>query len=299
MTDLQPLDVLPLPAGDGRIEPPPPAPAPATRPRRRLPRGAGTIVTATFAAVLASASTLTLAGLAAQPVATTAPGAVAAVTVAATTSSDLTSVITTARRSVVTITVQSTVAMGRMGQAMSTTGVGSGVIVTADGYILTAQHVVEGATAVTVTLSDGTTYDGTVVDVSSTDDVALVRIDATGLTAAPIADPAAVEVGQLAIAIGNPLGEYADSVTLGIVSGLDRTISVADTSTRTEVTRSNLIQTDAALNEGNSGGPLLNTKGEVIGINTATASSAQGLGFATSVGAAASLLAEAGLEPSA
>ena len=198
-----------------------------------------------------------------------------------------------------TITVESTVASGRFNRSVSATGVGSGVIVSSDGYILTAQHVVEGASSVSVTLADGRTFDATVVDVSSTDDVALVKIDATGLTAAPIAASSSVEVGQLAIAIGNPLGEYADSVTLGIVSGLGRTIQAADATTGAAVTRTNLIQTDAALNEGNSGGPLLDAKGEVIGINTAMAASAEGLGFATPISAAASLLAKAGLSVSA
>jgi len=275
--------------------------APPVAPRRRrLPRGTGTVVTATLAAVLASASTLAVAGLAAPSTAGTAgTGGPTAITVSATTVSDLTDVIATARESVVTITVQSTVAMGRFNQSMSTTGIGSGVIVSSDGYILTAQHVVEGASSVGVTLSDGSTYDATVVDVSSTDDVALVKIAATGLTAAPIASASSPEVGQVAIAIGNPLGEYADSVTLGIVSGLGRTIQAEDATTRTAVTRTNLIQTDAALNEGNSGGPLLNTKGEVIGINTATAASAEGLGFATPVAAASSLLATVGLSASA
>jgi S1-C subfamily serine protease len=166
--------------------------------------------------------------------------------------------------------------------------------VTSDGYILTAQHVVEGASSVSVTTSDGKSYDATVVGSSSTDDVALLKIAATGLTAAPIASGSA-QVGQVVLAIGDPLGEYAGSVTLGIVSGTDRTIQVADSSTGAQLTRSGLIQTDAALNEGNSGGPLLNTRGQVVGIATATASSAQGLGFVTPVGTAASLLAKAGV----
>ena len=288
--------------------------APARPPvRRRLPRGASTLVTAALAAVLASATTLTVAGYVA-PVgpapaaagASASAGGVTASTVAATTTSDLTSVVAAAKKSVVTVQVQATVSLGGFGgfggfggyNSVQTAGVGSGVIVSSDGYILTAQHVVEGASSVTVTTSNGKTYDATVVATSPTADVALIKINATGLRAAPISH-SGVAAGEVVLAIGDPLGQYADSVTLGIVSGTDRTIQVADQTTGAAVTRSNLIQTDAALNEGNSGGPLITTSGQVVGIATATSTSAQGLGFATPVGAAASLLAKVGISASA
>ena len=297
-------DVMPVVAGPrfDLASSAPPAPKPARR--RRLPRGTGTIATAALAAVLASASTLTIAGLttpaatttqaAATIVATTGSTSTTSTTVASSTSSDLTSVIATASESVVTVNVDTTVTMGRFGGQMATTGLGSGVIVSSDGYILTAQHVVEGASSVTVTTPDNKTYTATVVGSSSTDDIALLKIEASGITAAPIAS-ATAQTGQVVLAIGDPLGEYPGSVTLGIVSGTGRTIQVGDTTTGATVTRTNLIQTDAALNEGNSGGPLLNTRGAVIAIATATSTTAQGLAFATPVSAAASLLAKVGI----
>ena len=279
-----------------------PVPAP-TRSRRRLPRGTGTVVTAARAAVLASASTLTIAGFttptativpSAAVVATTGSAPTTSSTVATSTSSDLTSVIATASKSVVTVNVDTTVTMGRFGGQMATTGLGSGVIVSSDGYILTAQHVIEGASKVTVTTTDGKTSTATVVGSSTTDDIALLKVEASGLAAAPIATSTA-QAGQVVLAIGDPLGEYPGSVTLGIVSGTGRTIQVGDTTTGATVTRTNLIQTDAALNEGNSGGPILNTRGEVIAIATATSTTAQGLAFATPVSTAASLLAKVGI----
>jgi serine protease Do len=308
----EPFAPLPSPGPVLAVTEPPPPPevfvtgplsvgtATPARRRRRLPRATGTVATAALAAVLASASTLTIAGAsnlsASAGASATGTTAVTAVSTSASTSSDLTALIAAAKQSVVTIDVQTTVAtMGRFGGGSAqASGVGSGVIVSTDGYILTAQHVVEGATSVKVTTADGKTYDATLVGTSSTDDVALLKIDATGLRAAQIASGTAT-AGQVVLAIGDPLGEYAGSVTLGIVSGTGRTIQVADTTTGQAITRSNLIQTDAALNEGNSGGPLLDTKGQVIGIATATATSAQGLGFATPVSAAASLLAKAGI----
>jgi serine protease Do len=303
----------PAPGLDATLSPSPLPLPPAAGPRRarRLPRLAGTFTTAALAAAIATASTLAATGMltpsagsataaqgAAAPDAAATQGAAAAVTVAASTGSDLTDVLATAREAVVTVNVQGESAFGRFGQAMATSGSGSGVIISTDGYILTAQHVVEGATSVSVTLADGTAYDATIVDVSSTADVALLKADATGLTAAPVADSDKVEVGQLVIAIGNALGEYADSVTLGIVSGLDRSIQVADQTTRMAVTRDGLIQTDAALNEGNSGGPIIDTAGHVVAIATAVSTTAQGLGFATPVNAAAALLDAAGVTTS-
>ncbi len=317
MTDLpQPLEAGPVPESeslplintitpitpDGPIGPafaPGPSPAPA---RRRRPRATGTIVTAVLAAVVASTTTLAVAGLSgtggvngALTGGAGSPGTATAVTVA--TSSDLTSIVATAEKSVVTVDTQSTINFGRFG-GVQASGVGSGVIVSSNGYIVTAEHVVEGASSVTVTTAAGKTYDATVVGTSPTADVALIKINATGLTAAPIAS-SAVEVGQVVLAIGDPLGQYAGSVTLGIVSGTDRTIQVADQATGAQITRTHLIQTDAALNEGNSGGPILTTNGEVVGIATATATSAQGLGFATPISAAASLLAKVGLRATA
>ena len=142
-------------------------------------------------------------------------------------------------------------------------------------------------------MADGTEYPATVVKVSDTQDLALVKIDATGLSPATIGDSGAIEVGQTAIAIGSPLGTYTETVTKGIISALDRTITVQDEQTGRPVTLKGLIQTDAAINPGNSGGPLLDAIGQVVGVNTATAASAEGLGFAIPIEEAASLITEA------
>jgi serine protease Do len=270
------------------------------RPRRRSRRLSG--LAATFVAALVAAgvgSASTFAVLTAEDSHTTAPaastGSGQAVSMV-TTQQDLTSMIATARKSVVTITVQlAQSGSGRFGGSGGGTAIGSGVIVTPNGYILTNAHVVNGATSVSVKTEDGTSYDASVVKVLTDHDLALVKIDATGLPAAPVGTSSSIKVGQTAIAIGSPLGEFTDSVTAGIVSALDRSIQVGDEGTQNVTNLTGLIQTDAAINHGNSGGPLLNAAGQVVGINTAAASSAQGLGFATPIDAAASLLQLAGV----
>jgi len=160
------------------------------------------------------------------------------------------------------------------------TGSGSGVIIDPSGLILTNRHVAGDATSVTVTLADGRTYPGKTVGVDTLTDFAFVKIDAKDLPTAPLGDSSTIRVGQMAVAIGNPLGEFPGTVTSGIVSGLDRTIDVADPVTQTGTTLRHLIQTDASINPGNSGGPLLDGDGKVIGIDTAEAGSATGIGFA-------------------
>lgn len=154
-------------------------------------------------------------------------------------------------------------------------GSGSGVIIRSDGVIVTNSHVVANARQVLVSLADGTEFTGTVLGRDPTIDIAVVRIQATDLPAAPTADSDRLQVGQSAIAIGNPLG-FERTVTRGIVSGLNRALGDQ---------LDELIQTDAAINPGNSGGPLLNSKGQVIGINTAVVNPgiASGLGFAVPI----------------
>ncbi|MEM9164997.1 MAG: HhoA/HhoB/HtrA family serine endopeptidase [Cyanobacteria bacterium P01_F01_bin.4] len=154
-------------------------------------------------------------------------------------------------------------------------GTGSGFILTPDGKLMTNAHVVEGADTVTVTLKDGRTFEGDVVGVDMVTDVAVVKIDAKDLPAAPLGSTDELAPGQWAIAIGNPLG-LDNTVTAGIISALDRSSSQVGISDK----RVRFIQTDAAINPGNSGGPLLNAQGEVIGMNTAIRANAQGLGFA-------------------
>jgi serine protease Do len=155
-------------------------------------------------------------------------------------------------------------------------GTGSGIIIDNQGHIVTNNHVVEGANNITVILSDGKELNATLVGTDSQTDLAVIKVDQKNLPAAELGDSSKVEVGELAVAIGSPMGtEYAGSVTAGIVSGLNRRVSVGDNSIK-------LIQTDAAINPGNSGGALVNSEGKVIGINTVkfAQTTVEGMGFA-------------------
>lgn len=160
---------------------------------------------------------------------------------------------------------------------------GSGFIVTGDGLIATNKHVVTGNSDFKVTTSDGKTFDATVAATDPVIDFALLKITAHGLPVVDFGNSDQVQVGQWVIAIGNALGQYQNTVTVGVISGLNRQANPADESTGTTESLDNLIQTDAAINSGNSGGPLLTLGGQVIGINTAIASNAQSLGFVTPV----------------
>jgi S1-C subfamily serine protease len=174
------------------------------------------------------------------------------------------------------------------GQTGTGTAIGSGVIFDANGLILTNHHVVAGnPSKLTVTLKDGRTLDASIYGIDTLTDLAIVKVDATGLPTAPIGDSSTIQVGQQAIAIGSPLGQFTDSVTSGIVSALGRSIDVEGGHL------SNLIQTDTAINPGNSGGPLLDPSGKVVGINTAVAGDSQGIGFAIPIDIARPLLAQA------
>lgn len=152
---------------------------------------------------------------------------------------------------------------------------GSGFVVRHDGYILTNAHVVKEATKIKVTLQDKRSFAGTVVGTDSFSDVAIVKIDATGLPTAKIGTSAGIRPGEFVIAIGSPLG-FDHTVTLGIISAVERAIVDVNGNI-------NFIQTDAAINPGNSGGPLLNLRGEVIGVNTAIQANAQNIGFSTPI----------------
>jgi S1-C subfamily serine protease len=151
---------------------------------------------------------------------------------------------------------------------------GSGVIVAPDGYALTNAHVVDGAREVAVTLDSGAELTAAVVGTDSATDLAVIRIFGSGLPAAELADTESLRVGQLVIAIGDPLG-FHSTVTTGVVSALGRSLSAKDGRLI-----ENVIQTDAALNPGNSGGPLVDTHAKVVGINTAIIPTAQGICFA-------------------
>ncbi|HAJ63673.1 MAG TPA: serine protease [Cyanobacteria bacterium UBA8543] len=154
-------------------------------------------------------------------------------------------------------------------------GTGSGFIISSDGRLITNAHVIAGSDTVKVTLKDGRTFDGRVVGVDSVTDVAVVKINASGLPTLRLGTSEKLIPGEWAIAIGNPLG-LDNTVTVGIISALDRSSSQVGVPEK----RVTFIQTDAAINPGNSGGPLLNAKGDVIGVNTAIRANAQGLGFA-------------------
>lgn len=195
--------------------------------------------------------------------------------------------------SVVSI-VTSTKTTNFFGQDYESAAAGTGIIVTSDGYILTNKHVINGATSINVVLDDGTEYEN--VEVAATDplnDVTFLKIkDVSGLTAATLGDSKTLTVGQQVMAIGNALGQYQNTVTVGVVSGLGRSITASDGSGYNTETLSDMIQTDAAINSGNSGGPLVNAAGEVIGINTATSSTAENMGFAIPISSVKGMLGQ-------
>ena len=156
-------------------------------------------------------------------------------------------------------------------------GSGSGIIYSKDGYIITNYHVIEDATSVMITLSNDEEYDARIIGSDASSDLAVLKVEAENLPAADFGDSSALQIGELVVAIGNPLG-YENTVTDGIVSGLNRQLTdYIDSAT--------LIQTNATINSGNSGGALANSRGEVIGINSAklVASNAEGMGFALSI----------------
>lgn len=194
-------------------------------------------------------------------------------------------------KSVVSI-VSSSKSTNIFGRSYSSSAAGTGIIVTEDGYILTNKHVVEGANKFTVVLDDGTTYEN--VKIAAEDplnDIAFLKIeDVSGLEVATLGDSKTINVGQQVIAIGNALGEYQNTVTAGIISGTGRSVTAADSSGYNAETLTDMIQTDAAINSGNSGGPLVNAVGEVIGVNTATSSTAENMGFAIPISSVKGML---------
>ena len=159
--------------------------------------------------------------------------------------------------SVVEVTTEAVTTNAFFGQYVQS-GAGSGVIITEDGYIITNNHVVSGASQVTVRTSDGTEYPATVVGADSKTDIAVLKIEATGLTPAVVGDSDSLQVGEFTLAVGNPLGELGGTVTDGIISALDREVTV-------ENQTMNLLQTNAAVSPGNSGGPLVDAGGRLVG----------------------------------
>jgi len=177
----------------------------------------------------------------------------------------------------ISTTVQTT---GYFGDVSEGTASGSGFVLTEDGYVVTNYHVVEDATAIDVILHDDTVYPAELVGQDATNDIAVLKVDATGLPAAALGSSSSLNIGDMVAAIGNPLGELASTQTIGYVSGINREVT-------TDNTIISMIQTDAAINPGNSGGPLFNMYGQVIGITTAkysgttgSGASIEGIGFA-------------------
>ncbi len=308
----------PRPSWSGDTWPPAPGPAvaandtwyqPAPRPTAPTSSGGGSgsrdsargsslgtiLATSLITAVLASAGTVAVLSstgaldqestAANVPAATTAGSTLQSVTVQE--DSAVVDVAAKVNPAVVRIT---TSAAGNITDPFSVpeTGVGSGFIYDSNGWILTNRHVVAGGDKLTVELLDGKQYEGTLYGIDTLTDLAIVKIDATGLPTAPLGDSEKLAIGQLAVAIGSPLGTYSNSVTSGIISASGRTIQTNDGQTL-----NNLIQTDAAINPGNSGGPLLDAGGNVIGINTAIASSANGIGFAIPINIAKPIMEQA------
>ncbi len=283
------------PSGQGSAPPPhrPPAHGAPRAPRRMA---LTTTLTLCLLSALAGGSLAMATGtIAAGPAAATPSANVEAVTPVAGSAvaavNTVRDVAQAASPSVVAIVSGGNPVPGSYG--LSPQGAGSGVIVDKDGLILTNHHVVGDNPTVDVYLADGRQFTGTVQGVDTLTDLALLSIDATNLSAAPLGDSSAVQVGDLAVAIGNPEGDLPGSVTAGIVSALEREVVVGDPSgmQAPEALR-HLIQHDAAINPGNSGGPLLAADGSVMAINTAMAGGAQGIGFAIPINLAKPIISQ-------
>ena len=280
--------------GNGGTTPPPAGPEPQAAaskpPKKRRKRSGGRIVRSAVALVLAAA--MGFAGgfvgarvgnagnkVVIQQVERTDSSAASGTAVSSSgmTTSQVSEMVSP---SVVVITTEQVVysQWSWYGQNQVESGAGSGVIISSDGYILTCAHVVSGASQITVTIGD-TDYTATVVGKDDTSDVAVLKIDATGLTPATVGDSDSLSVGDSVLAVGNPLGQLGGTVTSGIVSALNRSVTIRGTSSTNTMS---LIQMDASVSPGNSGGGLFNMNGELIGLVNAKSSSsnAEGLGFA-------------------
>ena len=177
-------------------------------------------------------------------------------------------------------------------QSQTTQAAGTGMIVTADGYVLTNKHVVEDATSITVVTDDGTTYeDVKLVGTDPLNDVAFIKINnVSDLPTVSLGNSKSLTVGQQVIAIGNALGQFQNTVTEGVISGTGRSITATSDGYTAYENLTDMIQTDAAINSGNSGGPLINAAGEVVGLNTAVSDSGNNLGFAIPISSVKGML---------
>lgn len=255
-------------------------------------------IAGTFVALLLALGAITGIGASSQAASTTpyTPSQVAAVTDTTTAQASTAADVDTQPLSVVdartavraagpaVVTVVNTMQIttrGRFGGTQTAEALGSGVIISTDGYIVTNQHVVDSQTSLEVIFSDGTRVPATLVGEDASNDIAVIKVDTTVPAVATLGDSDTIEAGQPVVAIGTALGDFQNTVTEGIISGLHRRLDSSSTAVQ------DMIQTDAAINHGNSGGPLLDLEGNVIGINTAVVRSdsaagdvAEGLGFA-------------------
>ena len=277
-------------ASEPQFLPPPPEPTPLSPvpvekpvpPRRRLGVLGIVVTSALVGGLVGSAATILLAPrlIKVTPSGNTVVAPLAPITNTLTEESAVINVADQDGKAVVEI--KTTVSSPDQFLQQELHGIGSGFIVRSDGYIVTNNHVVENARLLQVILRDqAKTYDARVVGTSPDDDVAVLKVDAQDLPALSWGDSSSLKVGQLAIAIGSPLGQQ-NSVTKGVISALHRSISVPDPTSGATETILNAIQTDAQINPGNSGGPLLNSAGQVVGVNFAIeqAQAGPGLGFA-------------------
>jgi putative serine protease PepD len=285
MTDFQPPQPGPPPAG--AFEPPKPPAPPTRRTRdRKVGRFAAGIALGALvgASVAGGIVAVTDDGNSAAPAPATAPATVTTITDA---HNAIAALVKKVEPSVVSIHDDVT-QTDQFGQTESGQAAGSGFVLTADGYIVTNNHVVDGATNITVDFHDGSTANAKIVAADPNSDLAVLKVDRTGLTPLPQGSSSSLEVGDQLVAIGNALDlSGGPTVTTGIVSATGRSLSEEN-----GVTLTDMIQTDTAINPGNSGGPLLNMAGEVVGINTAVAGQAQNIGFAISIDHAKSLIAQ-------
>lgn len=190
---------------------------------------------------------------------------------------------------VVSITTTAT-AQDFFGRTVQQQGGGTGFIITNDGLILTNKHVAEAGSDLSVLTSDERTFKAKLVATDPTNDLAILKIEASGLPVVDLGDSNDLQTGQWVVAIGNALGQLQNTVTVGVISARERQITAGGASTSQQEQLNNLLQTDAAINPGNSGGPLVNLAGQVVGVNTAVASDSQNIGFAIPINQAKSAI---------
>lgn len=189
---------------------------------------------------------------------------------------------------VVSITTTAT-AQDFFGRTVEQEGGGTGFIITNDGLILTNKHVAQAGDSLSAMTSEGKSFDAKVVALDPTNDLAILKIEASGLPVVDLGESNDLQIGQWIVAIGNALGQLQNTVTVGVISARERQITAGGGTSQQEQLN-NLLQTDAAINSGNSGGPLINLAGQVVGINTAVASNAQNIGFAIPINQAKSAI---------